>query len=80
MLAALCAGLQFFGLQSLIVSHCGPQAGLVYQISLAANVANYSEPWRPQLHYTEQHSWLNDPNGLFKDEDGLWHIYYQCKY
>jgi sucrose-6-phosphate hydrolase SacC (GH32 family) len=22
---------------------------------------------------------MNDPNGLFRDNEGLWHMYYQCK-
>jgi hypothetical protein len=21
---------------------------------------------------------MNDPNGMFVDEDGIWHLYYQC--
>lgn len=37
----------------------------------------YSEPWRPQYHYSAKQSWVNDPNGLvyFK---GVYHLYYQC--
>lgn len=23
---------------------------------------------------------MNDPNGMFVDEDGLWHLYYQCEF
>jgi sucrose-6-phosphate hydrolase SacC (GH32 family) len=35
---------------------------------------------RPALHITPfNNAWLNDPNGLFVDADGLWHVYYQCK-
>jgi hypothetical protein len=34
---------------------------------------------RPALHITPfNNAWLNDPNGLFRDADGLWHAYYQC--
>lgn len=35
--------------------------------------------WRPQVHFSPPANWLNDPNGLFRDADGLWHMYYQCK-
>jgi sucrose-6-phosphate hydrolase SacC (GH32 family) len=22
---------------------------------------------------------MNDPNGMFVDEEGIWHLYYQCE-
>ena len=22
---------------------------------------------------------MNDPNGMFVDEEGTWHLYYQCE-
>lgn len=34
------------------------------------------EPYRPQVHYTVHHNWMNDPNGLCY-KDGVWHLYYQ---
>ena len=37
----------------------------------------YSELWRPQYHFTDPDSWLNDPNGLVY-ADGIWHLYYQA--
>ena len=37
----------------------------------------YSEMWRPQFHYSDPDSWLNDPNGLVY-ADGVWHMYYQA--
>ncbi len=34
------------------------------------------DPKRPQIHFTAQIGWINDPNGLiFKD--GIWHLYFQ---
>jgi fructan beta-fructosidase len=31
---------------------------------------------RPQVHFTAERTWLNDPNGLIHHE-GLWHLYWQ---
>ena len=34
--------------------------------------------YRPIFHHTPQWGWMNDPNGMFYDEQkGLWHLYYQ---
>lgn len=34
------------------------------------------ELYRPQIHYTPNANWINDPNGLVYD-NGTWHLYYQ---
>lgn len=34
--------------------------------------------YRPLFHHTPAYGWMNDPNGMFYDEqNGLWHLYYQ---
>ena len=41
-----------------------------------AQTATYSEPYRPQFHFSPAVNWTNDPNGLVY-HDGEWHIFYQ---
>ncbi|KAL4916410.1 glycosyl hydrolase [Aspergillus aurantiobrunneus] len=42
----------------------------------ASSNKSYTEPYRPQFHYSPEHNWMNDPNGLVY-QDGLYHLYYQ---
>lgn len=39
---------------------------------------NYTGPLRPQIHFSPPQNFMNDPNGLFVDANGTWHLYYQC--
>ena len=39
---------------------------------------NYGGPLRPQVHFSPPVGFMNDPNGMFVDQDGLYHLYYQC--
>lgn len=38
---------------------------------------NYTGPLRPQAHFSPPINWMNDPNGLFRDANGTWHLYFQ---
>ncbi|KAH8681833.1 glycosyl hydrolase [Xylariales sp. PMI_506] len=38
---------------------------------------NYTGPLRPQVHYSPPQYFMNDPNGMFLDANGTWHLYYQ---
>ena len=40
---------------------------------------NYTGPLRPQVHFSPPNGFMNDPNGMFLDADGLYHLYYQCR-
>ncbi|KAE9964702.1 hypothetical protein BLS_008129 [Venturia inaequalis] len=38
---------------------------------------NYTGSLRPQIHFSPPQNFMNDPNGMFVDSDGVWHLYYQ---
>ncbi|KAL8369644.1 hypothetical protein RB595_000129 [Gaeumannomyces hyphopodioides] len=38
---------------------------------------NYAGALRPQVHFSAPQNFMNDPNGMFLDGQGLWHAYYQ---
>lgn len=40
----------------------------------------YDGPLRPQVHFSPPEGFMNDPNGMFVDVDGVYHLYYQCTY
>ena len=55
---------------------------IVSVAALAASAyaeADYTGPLRPQLHFSPPDNFMNDPNGMFIDADGIWHLYYQCE-
>jgi sucrose-6-phosphate hydrolase SacC (GH32 family) len=56
----------------LVAAFLGGVAGHAF----AANDNYYSEPFRPQYHFTPEKNWMNDPNGMVFYE-GEYHLFYQ---
>jgi len=40
---------------------------------------NYTGALRPQIHFSPPQNFMNDPNGMFLDANGTYHLYYQCQ-
>lgn len=40
-------------------------------------IGDYDGPYRPQIHFSPPKHFMNDPNGMFRDSNGTWHLYYQ---
>ncbi|KAL8657215.1 MAG: hypothetical protein Q9226_002132 [Calogaya cf. arnoldii] len=38
---------------------------------------DYTGALRPQIHYSPPFGFMNDPNGMFVDAEGVYHLYYQ---
>ena len=32
---------------------------------------------KPRFHITGSTGWINDPNGMFQNKDGMYHVFYQ---
>ena len=41
-----------------------------------ASGLDYTEPYRPQYHFSPAENWMNDPNGLLY-HNGIYHLFFQ---
>ena len=40
-------------------------------------IADYTVNLRPQVLFSEPHIFMNDPKGLFRDDEGLWYLHHR---
>lgn len=70
-LSAICLAL------ALIVCSCGPRgSSSTAHSDQEAMGTKYTEPYRPQFHFSTDSMWMNDPNGMVYYE-GEYHLFYQ---
>ncbi len=70
----------FSAVVSLFSCKTGPSIGVIdIPTSEALKIDSsktYSEPYRPQFHFSPEKKWMNDPNGLVFYK-GVYHLFYQ---
>ena len=49
---------------------------IFYTVGFAQNNSIYNEQYRPQIHFSPQAHWMNDPNGMVYN-DGIYHLFFQ---
>lgn len=61
----------------LLATGCqSPRADVADAPDATTTGATYREPYRPQLHFSPEAHWMNDPNGMVY-HDGEYHLFYQ---
>lgn len=67
----------YFVIFSVILLSCKDANNTIEAVSIETISENrYSEPFRPQFHFSPKEKWMNDPNGLVYHK-GVYHLFYQ---
>ncbi|GAA5986183.1 hypothetical protein JCM10908_006447 [Rhodotorula pacifica] len=78
------AGANSTGTSNSTSSTCAPTAVPASATQLPTSAPNgtvitgdYTGNYRPQVHFSPPRGFMNDPNGLHRDTNGTYHLYYQ---
>ncbi len=64
---------------SLNINHVSSQSTTISELAPegTAVAGTYDGTYRPQIHFSPPVGFMNDPNGMFLDAQGVYHLYYQ---
>ena len=51
--------------------------GLIVQEAVLGVSREQAALLKPRFHITGSTGWINDPNGMFQNRDGMYHVFYQ---
>ena len=60
----------------MVFSRCKNKQDKQKPISHVVMTDYYTEPYRPQFHFSPEENWMNDPNGMVFHK-GVYHLFYQ---
>src|SRR5680860_646085 len=60
----------------LFLASCKNDKNTEESMSQKSNKDYYTEPYRPQFHFSPEIMWMNDPNGMVYN-NGVYHLFYQ---
>lgn len=60
----------------LFLASCKDDKNTRESMSQKTNSAYFTEPYRPQFHFSPETMWMNDPNGMVYNK-GVYHLFYQ---
>ncbi len=60
----------------LFLASCKNDPNTEESMAQKSNKEPYTEPYRPQFHFSPEKMWMNDPNGMVYNK-GVYHLFYQ---
>jgi len=61
---------------AVLVFSCKEKEAKKEVVAEKTDTSYYTEPYRPQFHFSPEENWMNDPNGLVY-HNGVYHLFYQ---
>jgi fructan beta-fructosidase len=75
MMTRISIHIQLLFLLSVSIS-CKSDKNVETKVKLRTKTDYYTEPYRPQFHFSPEEKWMNDPNGMVYHK-GIYHLFYQ---